>query len=75
MELQILLQQQDFVHYILILRIHFNLYIYLLGVCTCPGICGGQRTTWGSQFFPSAMWVPEITLKSLGLAAGQHLTH
>lgn len=25
--------------------------------CVPQNMCGGQRTTWGSWFSPSAMWV------------------
>lgn len=33
---------------------------------------GGLRTTRGSQFSPSAMWVPAINLRLSGLAASTH---
>lgn len=32
-------------------------------------MCGGQRTTCGSQFSPSVIWVPGIELALSGLAA------
>ena len=32
-------------------------------------LCGGLRTTCGSQFPPSAVWVPAINLRLPGLAA------
>lgn len=31
--------------------------------------CGRQRTTFGSQFFPSILWVPGIELRPSGLLA------
>lgn len=32
-------------------------------------VCGGQRTIWGSQVSPSAMWVLGIKLQLSGLVA------
>lgn len=45
-------------------------YLLLMGVHMPRCVHGGQSTTCKSPLFPSIMWVPEIKLKSLGLAAG-----
>lgn len=41
----------------------------LLIVCVCLPMCGGQRTTHGSQFSLASMYISGIELRSSGLAA------
>jgi hypothetical protein len=38
-------------------------------VCVCHSTCADVRTTCKNLFAPPTMWVPEIKLRSLGLAA------
>lgn len=47
---------------------------HLLTICVCTGVpvswhVYSQKTTFGSWFFPSTVWVLGMELKSSGLAA------
>lgn len=54
----------------------FKIFITLQIICLFRGgastiahSCGSQRTTWGSQFSPSALWDTAMKWRSLGLLA------
>ena len=56
-------------------RLFTYLFAYLF-ICVCRGgpcmpwhACGGQRTSLGSPFSHSTIWVPELEFRSSGLAS------
>ena len=47
----------------------FDAILFITFICLCVELwmprytCGGQRTTFKNQFFPSTMWDPRMELR------------
>lgn len=52
-----------------VLVFNYIAYLFCGRTLLSQGSCRGQRTTWESLLFPVTLWVLEIELRSLGLAA------
>lgn len=52
-----------------VLVFNYIAYLFCGRTLLSQGSCSGKRTTWESLLFPVTLWVLEIELRSLGLAA------
>ena len=52
---------------------HMQVYVCVYDITYGECACGGQRTTCGTLFFPSAVWIPGMELGSIGRLASEHL--